>query len=571
MRAATPMPFLRHSVSLSIDYLTGNRALSLRRLLVLVAAFALLTGCVTRHTSAPQLVDAGGRLEKTRYQGELVASDGKKIRFTVWQPALKKDQRAPLILHAHGFALTRMNSTMDIYAKLLIAGKTALRAWEQGYWVISIDQRGHGASQGTVGLLEWDKEVADVSLIIDWAQKNLALAERDGDPLIGMVGESYGGGIQLLASVNDPRIDAIVPLTTWYDIEDALIPQGVPKSEWLLVLGVAGYMFNPWHMDHGMTVQVAKEVLFDDTQPALRQKLARNSLAYHCDGGNYPHADALVIQGFRDVLFPMNHAVGMRDCFRKAGKDVRVIGVEHGHLSPTAQISPRVPVWHVDPVVICDGRRLDLQTMMINWFDMKLRGKKIVDTAVPHWCMTGERAVDAVKDFPPPMVVPVRHVHVGSGSAGLVEWAARPLESAKNWFVPNRMPADWSTPRDGWLRPARVPLLQIAGPTWIVGNPVLEVTVDEADRMNPVLFVRLAAWTPGKGNYRVLSQQVTPLRGKGAQRVEINGVRAKLQKGEVLGLLVNGYSNQFRLTGSGWGTDAGISGTIALPLAGAMR
>ncbi|MFZ5757979.1 MAG: CocE/NonD family hydrolase [Pseudomonadota bacterium] len=537
-------------------------------------AVSLLAGCATYHTEAPARSERGGLLERTHYQGELTATDGTRIRFTVWQPALKRNETAPLILHAHGFALTRLDGNIDMY-RLLLAGQAARRAWEQGYWVISFDQRGHGGSKGKVGLMEWDKEVADVSLLIDWAQKNLAVTAVDGDPKVGMIGESYGGGVQLLASVADPRIDALVPITTWYDLENALVPEGVVKSDWALFLGVAGYGINPFHMDGSITAGMFKEIIFRDAQPDLRRRLHRNSLASHCEAGEYPHADALLIQGFRDVLFPVDAAVKMRECFRAGGREARVIGVEHGHLAPTAQLPPikpgSLPIWHIEPNVTCDGRSYALKDMTVRWFDLKLRGRHMPDSAIPHWCMTGDRAVDALQAFPPAMTVDVPEVHVGSGAAGLMEWAIRPMVAMGNWFVPQGVPDDWAEPSNGWLRPARAPLVVIDGPTWLIGSAHVELDVFDTDRSNPVLFLRLAAWKHGSGSYRILSQQVYPVRGKGSISVDLPAVRAKLQKGEVLGLMANGWSNQFRMTGSGWGTDASIRGTISLPLAGAAR
>ena len=41
--------------------------------------------------------------------------------------------------------------------------------------------------------------------LIDWAQANLALTTVDGDPKIGMIGESYGGGVQF-GLVTDKRL-----------------------------------------------------------------------------------------------------------------------------------------------------------------------------------------------------------------------------------------------------------------------------------------------------------------------------------------------------------------------------
>lgn len=544
------------------------------RCLLPLLAVALVAGCATHHTEAPKIVERGGVSERTHYQGELTATDGTRIRFTVWQPQLKRGETAPLIVHAHGFALTRMDGNLDTY-RLLLAGQAARRAWQTGYWVISYDQRGHGGSKGTIGLAEWDKEVADVSLLIDWAQKNLAITAVDGDPKVGMIGESYGGGLQPLASIRDPRIDALVPITAWYDLEHALIPNGVPKSDWAIFLGAASYAFNPFHTDHSVTAGMFKEIILNDAQPDLRRLLHRNSLAAHCDAGEYPQADALLIQGFRDVLFPVNDAVQARECFLKGGRDARLVTVEHGHLAPTAQLPPikigSMPIWHVEPNARCDGRSYALQDMIVRWYDLKLRGRNMPDSVIPHWCVTGDSAIDNARAFPPAMAVEIPEVHVGSGAAGLMEWAARPLDHVGNWFIPAGTPDDWAEPSNGWLRPARAPLLAIDGPTWLAGSARANLEVFNADRGQPILFLRLAVWRPGSGSYRILSQQVYPIRGKGPVTVELPAVRAKLQKGDVVGLLVNGYSNQFRMAGSGWGTDASIRGTIELPLAGATR
>lgn len=541
--------------------------MSLTRFVLLILCLSLATACTTRHRTAPTLVDSNGALEKTHYQAELVAPDGVKFRFTVFQPSLRRGQKAPLVIHSHGFALTRMESSLDMY-QVILAGKTVMELWDKGYWVISIDQRGHGKTGGKIGLMDEDKEIADIVRLVDWAQENLALAGVDGDPKVGMIGESYGGGVQMLATVADPRIDAVVPITTWFDLERALIPDGVPKSDWLMFLGVAGYGINPWHMDSDIASGVFKEILFDKPQPALRARLRRNSLVSRCDAGEYPKADALLIQGYRDVLFPLNQALAARECFLKGGRDVRLIAVEHGHLAPTAQLSPRIPIWHVDPTVRCGGRNLDVQRTIINWFDLKLRDRNIPDSSVPHWCLTGDRALDAAQALPPAISVPFGPVAVGSGASGLVEWAARPVDHVGNWFRPARVPENWDEPRNGWLRPARVPLVKIEGPTWVAGVPSVDIDITDSDRSQPILFLRLAAWKPGSGSYRVLNQQVTPVRGTGPQRIELAAVRARLDKGEIVGLLVQGYSNQFRMAGSGWGTDATVQGTLALPVAG---
>jgi ABC-2 type transport system ATP-binding protein len=533
--------------------------------LLLLAAFGL-AGCTQYNKGAVYLYDRDNNRGKYKFHSELVTEDGTKIRFTVFQPGMPATARRPLIIHAHGFALTRMKGRVGMYGSLLLTGKAAIEAWDAGYYVISIDQRGHGASGGKIGLIDPDKEAKDISAVIDWADKHLYISRKNGDPRVGMIGESYGGAVQLMASVKDPRIDAIVPVTTWYDLNDALLPNGVAKSDWAMFLGGVGYLFNPFHMDNAMAGQMAREVLFDAPQPALREKLARNSLASHCSGEEMPHADALIIHGFRDTVFPLNQGLAMRECFQRAGKDVRLIAIEHGHLAPTAQLSPGLPVWYAPDAVTCGDRTLDFRDIVVAWFDTKLRDKNR-SHMVPALCLTGDKAVD--EDGLPPLVAfDIPATAIGTGSSGLFEWIARPLQAGGNVLVADATPDDWWTLRkDGGLRPGRVPLLRANSPLWIAGAPTVSLDITATDRDDAVVFLRLAAWQPGKGSYRVLSQQVTPVRGPGHHEIALAAVRTQLQPGELVGLLVQGYSNQFRLTGSGFGTDATVSGRISLPIA----
>src|SRR4051794_22988234 len=50
------------------------------------------------------------------------------------------------------------------------------------------------------------------------------------DPRVGMVGGSYGGGIQFAAASVDPRLDTIVPLITWNDLSYSLDPNNTAPT-----------------------------------------------------------------------------------------------------------------------------------------------------------------------------------------------------------------------------------------------------------------------------------------------------------------------------------------------------
>lgn len=530
----------------------------------------LLAGCTTFYTNPPKLTAKSGTfLKKAYYNAEVEAADGTMIRMTVFQPRinLKKGETAPLLLHAHGFGLSRMVRPLSLYGKMLIAGKTAQQAWDEGYFVISFDQRGHGSSEGDVGLIRPEQEGADVSRIIDWAVRSLPVTLKDNDPVVGMIGESYGGGVQMMATVQDKRIDALVPMTTWFNLDDALFPNDVPKSDWLMFLGVAGFTMNPLHMDMGVTTGVMNE-LFSTGDPQLRKRLRHNSLVEHCGTGEGPRADALLIQGLRDVLFPFNQALDARQCFLQSGRDVRLLAVEDGHLSPTAQLSPGLPIWHMQKEVSCNGKTLQTQAIMMDWLNGKLRGDDAALNRVPALCITGDPAADArlVNNEGEWKEIPT--VHVGSGMSGMFELGAKTLDRVGNLFVPARVPKDWAATENGWLRPARVPLYTTDKTVWVAGVPRVDLTFSEEDRTNAVVFVHMAKWRPGSGSYEILNQQVRPANAKNSGEFDLPAIRTQLQPGEVLGLIVTGYSNQFRIAGSGLGTDVSITGRIRLPVLG---
>jgi ABC-2 type transport system ATP-binding protein len=539
----------------------------LRRLAPLLLS-ALLSGCAF-HTQPPRMYTAQQATTPKYYHAEVEAEDGTRIRMTVYQPRLKRGQTAPLLIHAHGFGLHRMKRPLSLYGQILIAGRVAKEAWKDGYWVISFDQRGFGNSEGDVGLIRPAKEGRDVSRVIDWAVRYLALTYRDNDPVVGMIGESYGGGVQMAATLVDRRIDALVPLTTWSNFDKALYPNNVPKSDWLTLLGAAGYAVSPLSMDGNVASGTLSE-MFGKGDPWLRDLLRRNSLAENCGAGSGPQADALIIQGLRDVLFPFNQGLDARQCFRSAGRDVRLVAIEHGHMMPGSQWHLGLPVWHAQSEVSCGGKTLKTAAMIHDWLDGKLRGDAAALARVPEFCFTGDAAADArvARGETPLQWEPLPKVHVGSGLSGRMEYVMQPLDRLGNLFVPARLPGNWQQANNGWLRPARIPLFTPSQPTWIAGAPHVELTCSETDREKAVVFLRTAVWRPGAGSYRVLHDQVTPVRCKAESRqtVELAAVRARLMPGEVLGLLVEGYSNQFRLSGSGLGVDASIEGRVGLPL-----
>ena len=92
-----------------------------------------------------------------------------------------------------------------------------------GYNVVTWDPRGEFGSGGVLHLDSPDYEGKDMSAIIDMVSTlSSAQLDKTGDPRLGMVGGSYGGGIQLVTAAEDHRIDAIVPGIAWNSLLTSL-------------------------------------------------------------------------------------------------------------------------------------------------------------------------------------------------------------------------------------------------------------------------------------------------------------------------------------------------------------
>ncbi|WP_329278920.1 CocE/NonD family hydrolase [Streptomyces sp. NBC_00691] len=138
--------------------------------------------------------------------------------------------RRPAVLLGHGFG----GSKDDVRAQ-------AERLARDGYAVLTWSARGFGASGGEIGLNDPDHEVEDARKLIDWlAARPEVLLDKPGDPRVGVTGASYGGAISLLAAGHDARVDAIAPQITYWNLADALFPDGVFKKLWAGIFFSAG-------------------------------------------------------------------------------------------------------------------------------------------------------------------------------------------------------------------------------------------------------------------------------------------------------------------------------------------
>ena len=154
-------------------------------------------------------------------------------------PAGQKE--APTILNGPGLALpgeTNPTAEKNPFLPNDVIGMAPLL--RNGYNVVTWDPRGEWSSGGQLEVNSPDFEGRDVSAIISWlaTQPEVSL-NGPGDPRIGMVGASYGGGIQLVTAAIDHRVDAIVPTIAYHSLNSSLYKNQAYRSSWATLLTTA--------------------------------------------------------------------------------------------------------------------------------------------------------------------------------------------------------------------------------------------------------------------------------------------------------------------------------------------
>lgn len=303
---------------------------------------------------------AGG----ANYQVLLTSASGETISFQVMEPGnVDCVTGHPLVLHGHGFGGQRETDP---------TGTQLQRLLDNGYAVISIDQRGFNESSGTVRVMDPNFEGRDLLQILDWAESHLDYLAHDRQPggdfnlAAGATGGSYGGMYQLLLHNIDPqhRLDVLTPDITPHDLTYSLSPNGTIKSAWALLLVVGGEsganqpllagldpaiketllrgaVFNVIHQGALPFFYYHSAAYFLDALPAEQQAPMDFLTAPIAGGLEYEFAalqpepvDILFSQGIRDTLFNFNEGWQNFQGYRALGGDVRLMGHESGHILP---------------------------------------------------------------------------------------------------------------------------------------------------------------------------------------------------------------------------------------------
>ncbi|GAB2458191.1 alpha/beta fold hydrolase [Streptomyces incanus] len=290
-----------------------------RRTVAAAAAVVVLAGAgtwtaVASDDPAPA-VDRADRVMTVADGGD--GSDGNdEVRIDTSYFTAGPAGRRPAVLLGHGFG----GSKDDVRQQ-------AEELAREGYAVLTWSARSFGKSTGKIGLNDPDGEVADVSRLIDWlAEQPEVELDEDGDPRLGMAGASYGGAIALLTAGHDDRVDAIAPAITYFDLAEALFPDGVFKKLWAGIFVNTGggcEKFEPALCR--MYERVAESGTPDAEAVALLKERSPSAVADRID------VPTLLMQGQSDSLFPLGHADTAAQAIRANGAPVDVDWIAGGH------------------------------------------------------------------------------------------------------------------------------------------------------------------------------------------------------------------------------------------------
>jgi pimeloyl-ACP methyl ester carboxylesterase len=452
--------------------------------------------------------------------------------------------------------------------------------------------------------------------------------------LAGAIGGSYGGGYQLLLLMVDAkkRLDAIQPDITWHDLRYSLNPGDGIKSLWDLALSAAGEASGQG--SGGGPIEDGQDPFIKETlaRGSATNEFPRQALdwfryrslgnwcaasglpsmpypAYGADAvpmldvtGSYnvptPQADGrpgfglylqqpanaatyfsglsvLLTQGMVDTLFNFNEAWWNYQCLTAAGAEVTLYTHNGGHALPVAQSPDGAPA----PSGSCPFSS-------VSWFNSKLRpgGGTVVPAGEACFIFSGsDRVTLAAADVLAPQ--PLQGIASGQ-KPGYTTRNLPDLLPSLGTPVPNGL---FAAPNGLGANPVAIALGTAQASGVLAGIPFLDVTVTTPGGLNElaqdcgdpsvptlrlgcdsIIFAGLGIRSSSTGLYKLIDDQVQPLRGLGRHRVDMVGISERVPAGSQLALLLYGQHAQYF---GGYSRDTTIpsvlvSGSVKLPLYG---
>jgi len=364
---------------------------------------------------------------------------------------------------------------------------------QRGYVGLSYSGLGFGGSgcEITLDQREWDGRVGDA--LAQFLGGRTDLATRDGapydiggrvrtesglpfDPVLGMIGVSYGGEVQF-ATASFGRVDTIVPQITWNDLSYSLAPSntgqlrtatdprsvsapvGVSKIGWtslFFALGLGQDVTNRRPQDlltqltqanacpnfDSRSCTAILDLASDGAPSQATIDFARSaSVASYLDEIDIP---VLLSQGQADTLFNLQEAIATWSALKARDVPVKMVWQSWGHSTSTpkpGELDQRRP-----------AEETFLGALYAAWFDHYLLGRgpaPSLDTEYfRDWLLSGETREDVARAYaraPGYPVAPTTRLLL-SGTDALVPDPAAVQDGSTRFasVVPAGLPSSYS-------------------------------------------------------------------------------------------------------------------------------
>lgn len=538
---------------------------------------------------------------------------------------------APALLMTNGWAGSKRDNT---YISYFYANR--------GYVVLSYSGLGFGGdttkypgdkgSPCLVGMddRDWDGKAA--SQLVDFLGGSKAAVDgrrldivtkddrahdgsrRADDPRVGMIGQSYGGGVQFAAAAIDPRIDTIIPQITWNDLSFSLAPNGsslrarsvssaTPGTEklgWLSAihaLGIASegllaaegdldpaHVGPCVHIDPRFCDAKAHMDALGYPKPADVAFLRDVSVASYISDITIP---TLLVQGENDSLFLLNEAAATYRALEEQRTPVKLLFQSWGHSNYKAAPGE----YTLDDSY--EGRTFLL------WFDHWLmdshRGTGPAFEYYRPWAATGTGTASAIAAYGHSASFPAGRLQqlYLSGLNDLVE-SPDVVAGTTMFATTSEVPANYSDagagtatglpPEDAPGFAATYESAALTSDTDVVGVPTVRLSLSSpvysaAQGTDPtaqcVLFLKLYDVAPD-GSRSLINGHVMPVRVADMSKpvsADLAGIVHRFATGHRVALVIAGsdaaYKNNTVLGPVSVNTDPQAPGVLSLPVVAA--
>ncbi|MEU6734243.1 CocE/NonD family hydrolase [Streptomyces physcomitrii] len=324
-----------------------------------------------------------------------------RVDADLYRPAgVSREHPAPAVLITNGFGGSKNDGSTDDTARAFAS---------RGYVTLVYSGLGFGRSGCTISLDDPRIDGRAASGLVDFlagerpaedgTRPDFVTLDRRGDPRVGMIGGSYGGAVQLATASRDHRLDALVPMITWSDLGQSMLPNGsgakgtsgdtpgVYKWQWTNGFYLIGEgqpitvpNADPSRINSPACLHFVSEAcnIFKTLNSGvLREKPMRELLGYArgISAAGYAQgikAPTLLIQGQADSLFTLNEAESTYRMLRSQGVSTRMIWQSAGHsggVSDPARGELNMDAGNLETSYV--GKRI------LAWFDRYLRHRDV--------------------------------------------------------------------------------------------------------------------------------------------------------------------------------------------------